>query len=59
MVMLAFGGTDQKKYMSGNLRNSDKHSFKTNSKQGEILDKIFESEWDNPHDDVTLIGIRY
>lgn len=57
-----FGGPEQKKYMSGKLKETliNIHS-KPMLEQGEILDKIFE-EWrgDNPQvDDVTLIGIRY
>jgi serine phosphatase RsbU (regulator of sigma subunit) len=57
-----FGGPKEKKYMSGQLKETlIEMSGKPMLQQGERLNEIFE-EWrgDNPQvDDVTLIGVRY
>jgi serine phosphatase RsbU (regulator of sigma subunit) len=57
-----FGGPDQKKFMSGKLKEKlIEISDKPMLEQGEILNKTWE-DWraDNPQvDDVTLIGVRY
>jgi serine phosphatase RsbU (regulator of sigma subunit) len=57
-----FGGPKEKKYMSGQLKETlVEMSGKPMLQQGERLNEIFE-EWrgDNPQvDDVTLIGVRY
>jgi len=57
-----FGGPKQKKYMSGQLKETlVEMAGKPMLQQGERLNEIFE-EWrgDNPQvDDVTLIGVRY